>query len=318
MRKYRPEFYIIGTKYGRTEDVLPMMLQHQVVSTGFAANIDLSDLIGLDRKVVMPELDKRVPPGEREAKSALAKFLELKPGDVIALKAHSAPAGTQARLVIARYAVVSGDSLPSYRRIEGLGHTVSVDFLAEQEPIEFPYGYGKTIHRLTNEKHIGNIFQTYRPAAELGSTDWARGTGHSDKSTYETHVKSRGSYIMSRTHNELQNTLRKTLEAIHGIANVAQEHKFIDLMVSSEDETILIEVKSSPSPTTCIREALGQLLHYASQLPQRENSLSFVVAGPSNPGPEDLSYIEYIRKATRLSLSYCTPSTYVPPAESVA
>lgn len=309
MSKPAPRYYIIGTKYGRTDDMLPLMLENEVVSTGFASELDLSDLVGIDEEGLRTELEQRMPEESGDAKSTLAKFLALRPGDLIALKSHSAPSGSRPRLVIARYAVVRGEGLPSYRRINELGHTIGVDFLAEQEHIEFPYGYGKTIHRLTDGDHIENIFEAYRTAVE-DVTDANAGEANADKPTGSIEARSRGKYIMSRTHNHLQNALRKRLEAIYGEAAVAQEHNYIDLAVWLGTKTILVEVKSSPSPSTCVREALGQLLYYGSQLSCNPSQLRFVVAGPSEPTSADDKYVEYVRNLTGLPIVYCTPSTY--------
>lgn len=157
-----PSFYIVGTKYGRTDDMLPLMLENEVVSIGFASSFDLSDLVGMDGESLRFELEERMPSESPGARSTLAKFLALRPGDLIAFKAHSAPSGRRPRLVIARYAVVRGEGLPSYRRINGLGHTISVDFLSEQGQIEFPYGFGKTVHRLTEKEHIDTHLQCTR------------------------------------------------------------------------------------------------------------------------------------------------------------
>ncbi|PVY78447.1 hypothetical protein C8D92_102494 [Tamilnaduibacter salinus] len=311
MTKLEPSYYIIGTKYGRTDDMLPLMLENEVVSTGFASEFDLSDLVGMDEESLRSELEQRMPEESGDAKSTLAKFLALRPGDLVALKAHSAPSGSRPRLVIARYAVVRGQDLPSYCRIKELGHTIAVDFLAEQEHIEFPYGYGKTVHRLTDRDHIENIFEAYRTSVEAG-TDTNAGELAADKPTGSIEARSRGQYIMSRTHNHLQNALRKRLEALYGSAAVEQEHNYIDLAVWLDAKTILVEVKSSPSPVTCVREALGQLLYYGYRLSCNPRQLRFVVAGPSEPASADHKYLEYIRNLTGLPIVYCTPSTYAP------
>lgn len=307
-----PRFFIVGTKYAREDDMLPCMVSHGVVSTGFVGDVDLSQLVGMTYTDALASIKHRLPNEKSVAKRTLAHFVSLRPGDVIALKAHSAPLGKQARLVIARYAVVRGSKRPRYRLIEELGHSIEVDFLCEQEPIELPYGYGQTVHEIEAAARIASIFGAYQQAANEAAQP-QRELPH--KATHLSTISSRGEYIMTRAHNELQNALRVRLEKLFGASAVRQEQDNIDLSVTLPGKFILFEVKASPSPVTCLREALGQMLHYASRLSPQPSQIEFVVVGPSCPAPPDDLYFAYIRKLTNLPLIYCTPTTYVRPKQ---
>lgn len=301
-----PRYYIVGTKYGRERDVLPLMIEHSVISTGFAADVDLRRLVGAGKPKIEARLRALLPESEHGGVQTLVRFLGIRPGDLIALKAHSAPIQQRPRLVITRYAVVRGGSKPCYRLLDDLGHTLEVDFLDEQEPIEFPLGYGKAIHEITDKDRIAQIFRRY---ASVASEEVSR-TQSKDKNTGQSIVSSRGAYIMKRVHNVLQNAMRARLTSSYGGAVVFQEFCHIDLYVKLSEKWIVVEVKSSPSPTSCVREALGQILYYASRLPSGRVPIQFIVVGPNEMQTSDSEFVEYVQRSTQLSLTYCTPASY--------
>jgi len=183
-----PRFYLIGTKYGRSEDVLPRMVLDGVISTGFVDTLDLSPIVGKAYRDSLDWVKTQIPDESPAAKNTLARFATMRPGDLVALKAHSAPHGSQARLVIARYAVVAGNRKAIYARSALLGHTIKVDFLDDQEPIELPLGYGQTLHEIEDEKRIDLIFGRYAHAAHIAAVETA---ALQDKSTHSSEVAAR-------------------------------------------------------------------------------------------------------------------------------
>lgn len=302
-----PRFYLIGTKYARSVNVLPQMIRDGVVSTGFVDDLDLSPIIGKDYSETLDWIRVQIPQETSDAKATLALFACMRPGDLVALKAHSAPDGIRARLVIARYAVVAGNKKAIYARSDALGHTLKVNFLDEQEPIELPLGYGKTLHAIEDPHRINLIFGRYAQAAFQSESDTDE---DKDKATYRSEVAARGAYLMQRVHNELQNEMRKLLIARYGNSAVKQEEGFIDLQVKLDRNTLLIEVKSSPSPISCIRKALGQLLQYSWKLRLQGREVSYLIVGPSEATAEDSAFITHVVQETNLPLSYCTPSSF--------
>ncbi len=289
--------------------MLPEMLKRGVVAMDFASNEDFRELVSLDANAIDLALDQRIPSESTVARNTLTRFLGMRPGDIVALKSHSAPRGKTARLLIARYAVISGRTKAKYKRIDGLGHSMAVDFLFDQDLIELPYGYGRTLHEITAPARMKAIFRQLYVAA---SESMEKPKESTDKLTRESLVETRASYIMKRVHNLLQNDLRRQLENHYGKTAVKQEQGFIDLSVALPNKLILIEVKASPSPTYCIREALGQMLFYACNLNNEALNVDYLVVGPNEAGPEDRKYLGFICGQTNLMIRYCTPESYAP------
>ncbi len=303
-----PRFYLIGTKYDRSQDVLPRMILDGVISTGFVDALDLSPIVGKGYAAARAWIDGQIPQESGVAKNTLARFAGMRPGDVVAVKAHSAPRGSQPRLVIARYAVVAGSTNAIYAPSQELGHTLKVDFLDEQEPVELALGYGQTLHAIEDEDRIGLIFGQYAESARVAASETAKA---SDKATHISEVAARGAYLMNRAHNALQNELRKLLVAQYGEAAVKQEEGYVDLKVQLPHKTLLFEVKSSRSPVSCIREAIGQLLHYSWSLRLSGKAVAYVVVGPSLANHEDVVFLNHVATEAKLQLIYCTPTTFV-------
>lgn len=302
-------YFLIGTKYGRSEDVLPQMQRLGVISTGFSANVEIGDLFGEPCDVVRQKLKERLSDPLPEAFRTLSLLTEMRPGDIVALKAHSAPRGRQARLVIARYAVVAGNGMPRYARHSGLGHCLSVEFLDEQHPVEFPLGYGRTLHEIKGER-ISVLFGAYSPL-DNGVEECSGQHALTDRPVHESVVPARASYVMERAHNQIQNQMREALVRMHGEPAIRQEEDWIDLQLCLSERIVLFEVKSSPSPLACTREALGQLLHYGWRV--QSNSplpVEYVVVGSTEADERTERFLSHLRATTSLRIRYCTPSTY--------
>src|ERR1700730_12738039 len=105
-----PRFFIVGTKYGRSQDVFPQMERDSVVCTGFATGENLAASVGKNAGEIRKSLELKLPGESSHARNTLALLLSMKPGDIVAVKSHSAPRHTEPRLVIVRYAVVAGRS----------------------------------------------------------------------------------------------------------------------------------------------------------------------------------------------------------------
>jgi hypothetical protein len=153
-------YYIIGSKYGRYKDVYPDMVVRGAVSVGYSREIDLSDWYGASEKSIVEYLRSLGQPGV--SCHNLKRFLNIKPGDLIAVKRSGSPQGEMARLVIAGYAVAEEEDGKLYRHDpDGLGHLIFVRFLETESDKEFNLGYGQTVHRLTIQSHIQQIFSDY-------------------------------------------------------------------------------------------------------------------------------------------------------------
>ena len=153
-------YYIIGTKYGGHDDKYPEMLEIGAVSVGYSRQIDLSDWYGASEKSIIEYL--RSLEQDRTSYYNLKLFLNIRPGDLIAIKRSGSPLGDMARLVIAGYAVAQEKYGKLYRHDpNGLGHLIFVKFLETESDKEFNLGYGQAVHKLSIRSHIRQIFSNY-------------------------------------------------------------------------------------------------------------------------------------------------------------
>ena len=153
-------YYIVGTKYHRRNDVYPDMIARGAVSVGFAHQIDLSDWYGASEKSIVEYLKSLGQSGT--SYHNLKRFLNIRSGDLIAIKRSGSPLGNMARLMIAGYAVAEERDGKVYRHDpNGLGHLIFVKFLETESDKEFNLGYGQAVHKLTIQSHIRQIFSDY-------------------------------------------------------------------------------------------------------------------------------------------------------------
>jgi hypothetical protein len=159
--KREPNYYLIGSKYGENNDVdmFPQMMEKQVVSVGFASQLDLNDFYLTDENEITEYLkDEKENPN---SVNALKHFLSIKTGDKIAVKASGSPKGSMGFLSIVGICEVVQDEEGKVYNYDpkGLGHTINVKYL--EAPIYKEYelgGYGSTVHHLSKEDHIELIF----------------------------------------------------------------------------------------------------------------------------------------------------------------
>ncbi|MBN1132361.1 MAG: AAA family ATPase [Bacteroidales bacterium] len=150
-------YYLIGSKYGGHDDMFPKMLEESVISTGFARNHNLQNILGVPQKEIKQFLESIEE--ESHAYFALRYFLNLKPGDWVAVKSSGSPRENQPFLSIVGIAEVIEDDNFYEHDPDGLGQKIKVKFLKAPVYKEFPIGgYGATMHRVNNNKHISAIF----------------------------------------------------------------------------------------------------------------------------------------------------------------
>lgn len=154
------DYFIIGSKYGdnASKDVFPEMLSRSVIATGFAPKFDLSKFYNEKQSEVKEFLSKN---GEQSNSiTALKHFLSIKPGDLIAVKGDGSPKGSQGYLSIIGIAEAIEFNGKVYEYDpNGLGHIIHVKYLDAPIFKEFSLGgYGRTVHKLSNDEHIREIF----------------------------------------------------------------------------------------------------------------------------------------------------------------
>ena len=159
--KRKPNYYLIGSKYGENNDVdvFPKMLENNFVSVGFASHLDLSDFYLTDDAEIIEYLKE-----ENEARNsynALKLFLNIKAGDKVAIKASGSPKGKKGFLsIVGIFEVVQNEDGEVYSHDpDGLGHTLNVKVVDAPIYEEFELGgYGSTVHKLSKQNHISQIF----------------------------------------------------------------------------------------------------------------------------------------------------------------
>ncbi|MCP9769560.1 DUF3578 domain-containing protein [Lacihabitans sp. LS3-19] len=156
------DYYLIGSKYGKNadKDVFPEMLKKSVVATGFASKIDLTELYNESHSEIKEFL--QLHNEESNSINAIKHFLTLRPGDLVAIKGDGSPKGTEGYLSIVGIAEVIEKNGKVYEYDpKGLGHIINVKFINAPIFKELSLGgYGRTIHKLSNEEHIKLIFKS--------------------------------------------------------------------------------------------------------------------------------------------------------------
>ena len=162
----KQDYFILGSRYGANNnvDVSSQMIQQSVVAVGFAKDIDLTNYFQENVDEIKSYLESK---GESQSSiNALRIFLSLKVGDKIAIKASGSPRGKSPFLSIIAIAEVEERNGEIYNyNPEELIHTINVKYLNKRVYKEFELGgYGMTIHRLSKEEHIKQIFESnYQP-----------------------------------------------------------------------------------------------------------------------------------------------------------
>jgi len=155
-------YYLIGSKYGENadKDVFPEMLNRSVVATGFASNLDLTEFYNENHSVIKEFLKNQKE--ENNSINALKHFLSLRPGDLVAVKGDGSPKGTEGYLSIVGIAEVIEKNGKIYEYDpNSLGHVINVNYFNAPIFKELPLGgYGRTIHKLSNDEHIKLLFKS--------------------------------------------------------------------------------------------------------------------------------------------------------------
>src|SRR5271157_3585531 len=209
--KFSTSYFLIGSKYGDNNDIdmLPSMEEFNVVCTGFAWDIDLTNLYLHSENEITAFLKrkKEVP----RSYNVLNKFLQLKPGDVVAVKSNGSPKGRNPFLEIAAYAVVvERDGEVYWHMKDPCGHCINVQFIKTGLKNQYALGgYGRTIHRITNESVINRLFDGYKSPSSASvrqNIKMKRRTRSAaiSKNILAQRRKGSAGYVTNQTHNQIQ------------------------------------------------------------------------------------------------------------------
>lgn len=314
----KPNFYVIGSHYGKGEeaDVFDEWMQRGIVSIGFAPDFDLSHLYLHPRVEIKDYVLKKVK-DEYKKNSAqnVSLFLNLKPGDILAIKTYSMPYKGKIRLNIRAYAVVVERDGLVYSYSNDLGHCINVQFIDKDLNFDFEFGgITKTINLIKDEFRISKIFNSYYDFehdvipkyAKRKMKHYLRTKGASTKGTKEQFRRGHQGYVATQKHNIIQLEFLACLQDKYGYDKVELEKDRVDIKVNFEKSVFLYEVKRYDRPVDCIIEALGQILNYAyiEHLNKANIELKLFVVGPEEPDEYDKEYIEYVKDNLQIPFDY--------------
>lgn len=303
-----PSYFILGSKYaGSNEyDMLPAMLGGNVVCTGFAWQHDLSYLYGNLEPPIVAELKKLGEPAK--SYNTLKYFLQLRPGDLIAIKSSGQPKAGQAFLQIVAYALVVERSGVVYHHDDNFGHCLHVEFLATDLSKTFALGgYSRTIHQLSDQDVIDVIFSDFRSEQQLQKALYARRKKRrrsmQKKNTAPQQRKGSQPYVARMIHNQIQEKFIDHLTELYGADNIVREEDFVDVKLIQPSRLTLYEIKPFALAEDCVRASLGQLLAYLHAEPDERPKVIRVV-GPNRATKEESDFIQFIRKQLIVDFDY--------------
>lgn len=309
-------YYIIGSKYEDDEgrdnvNIAEYMLKRNVIATGFFWQVDFSGLYNHSPQEINTWIDNNVKDksGKYQAgKRTLGYFLNLRPGDIIAIKSH----GQYGNLTIIAYAEVKevegkvyewdGNDFPG-----GLGQIVHVEFIESDLKINTGLNYAQTIHHIIpgeKEGHFEKIFGSYS-TLEIDDDDISVEKDRINEKQIEPQYRA-VSYtkFVSQTHNKIQNAFAKKLKQQFPYDVVRIESNRIDIKRENEKELFYYEVKPYNSAFICIREGIGQLLDYYYSNTSKSKKIHLRIVGTPQPFDNDLRFIDFIKRSLNISFDY--------------
>ena len=307
-------YYIVGSNYSGEKEgsILNEIYEKNVIAVGFYGKQSLEKLY---LKPVNKIADYLYKKGElQKSVSALTKFLNIKEGDIVAVKYF----GYRNNLKIASYAVVKPDDNGIiYKYDRELGHTLNVEYVEKEAELELNLNKSQTVHQITSPEEINLIFGAYQnlfPAIE-DESEKGNETGTKDRNRKGTKTKHTTGHVrkvkgysttINEFHNQLQTQFYEALKLEKDDPDSLEcimEEGFVDVKYESRISLELYEVKTSPTARKCVKEALGQIVYYASRINNRIEPKIFVV-GPSKITDADKLFIDYIKKNSKLKFEY--------------
>lgn len=323
--KTKPNFYIIGSKYGddNGNDIIPKIgefIENKCVAVGFLDWLDFSTLMGANEQKVMQFVSdnwKENKPAVYKLQTIFRKLTQIKEGDIIAVKSH----GAHNHLTIIAYAeVVKRNGTIYEHRPDLLGHHINVEFLDAGFSKPVGLTYAETIHELNKKKDgdkFDKVFGWYlgvqNDTIELEEhyededfeNEYAEETGfaYNDKSEESFNRSAISSVKVNLIHNIIQNSFIKFLRDNYPNENVKGERNRIDALRETTSEVHIYEIKPYENVFSCIREGIGQLLDYSYHY-YTKKEIKIYIVGPNKPNEKDLKFIDAIRSNLKIKFCY--------------
>jgi hypothetical protein len=303
-------YYLIGSKYEDSPnyDMFPLMEEYSVVSTGFAWKEDLAHLYRAKEKTIVDELKGNGEPSK--SYNALRQLLQLKPGDIVAVKSTGSPKGSVGFLEIIAYGVVvERENKVYWHSPDIFGHCINVQFITTGLHRQFNLGgYGRTIHSITEQTLIDTLFEGYKKGNSTiirQKIKKRRRTRKASASKNMARQKRKGSqpYVTNPKHNQIQQLFKEYLEGEFGSENVQLEENNVDIKLLQPGFITFYEVKPYDFAEDCIRGGLGQLLSYSFfDTDKRKKKIRIV--GPFPPEEDERELITYLKKSLEIDFDY--------------
>lgn len=162
---------------------------------------------------------------------------------------------------------------------------------------------GDYVHNL--KRYQMNPTPTEVVVPNLGSRPPRRSANEGDLNIQTYYRSGSAGRECTPEHKMMQNQLARQLREEFPQGEILVEHNFVDVMVKTNDERILYEIKSDLSPRTVMRLAVGQLLEYAFRTPSDDiRTLRLVMVGRAALDEVDRTYLDYLCTSFGLPLEY--------------
>jgi hypothetical protein len=298
-------YYLLGSKYGELANIsmLESMIENSVVAVGFYKG-NLKEYYLQPQDNIKQFLIKKGE--EQKSYNALKKFLQLKPGDIVAVKKSGTPKAGVASLIIDAYAiVVSREGIVYSYDPDQLGHCINVEFIDINLNRELSMGgYNSTIAKIKDTETISQMFNgnLSKDEAIIKSKIRKRKASQS-KATGPQARNGSKPYVANSRHNEIQKIFYEHLVGIHGELNVKMEEDWVDIKVDLGTSVIFYEVKPYHQVADCIREGLGQVLLYGFYSEDKRPK-KLVIVGPFAASYEEQELVDYLKTNSSFNFEY--------------
>ena len=136
---------------------------------------------------------------------------------------------------------------------------------------------------------------------------WRGSAGRADlpESESQRYWRPGGWTTRSPEHLKIQRALMNEVKRRYPGCDAVFEKDHVDLVVRTDDELLLFEVKSDLNPLSVIRQALGQIIEYALH-PRRSHNLPvrLVIVGRRPLNVDDQAYLAALQKRFLMPLEY--------------
>ena len=311
----KPNFYIIGTKYiigeNKIKDIFPEMLKQECIGIGYLRKHDLSNIKNVDPSIADEFVSKNREPEEPslgKLKSQIKHFLNLKIGDILAVKSK----GSYNNLTIIAYALVVARNGKIYEHDpDNFGHKTHIEFLETGFSKRIGFNYADSIHKIRKESdHFNLIFGKY--ALHARDDDEAEITDKIgveleeliyDKSEKEYFRRGSAGKLIKQIHNKIQNSFVRYLDSNFPERLRVEHKRRVDVLRASDDCVWLYEIKPYEDAYRCVRESIGQLLDYSFRYSDGKE-VKIITVGPNEPDENALRFIEYVKNELNNNYTY--------------